>query len=206
MAPKIYTKTGDQGKTSLVGGQRVRKDHILIEAYGTIDELNAFLGQSLSFLNEFLSAKNNEPRNANFITTTSYSALIQQWEQIQNHLFNIGSHLACPDLEMQKHLPSVRSLPAENLEKWIDEMNLKLPDLKNFILPGGTPVSSSLHICRTICRRAERLCLKAKEDENTHQNISHDILIFLNRLSDYFFVAARHVNNLNSQPDQFWKK
>lgn len=171
---KIYTKTGDKGKTSLIGGKRVSKSHLRIEAYGTIDELNAYIG----FLRD-------QP-----IDLETKKTLLA----IQNNLFSIGTLLAL-DPENEKFQSDDNPYTSLNisdediqyLENEMDQFNKKLPDLAHFILPGGHPTVSICHICRTVCRRVERICVALNEEST----ISEKINIYLNRLSDYFFVLAR---------------
>jgi len=166
MATKIYTKTGDDGTTGLFGGARLPKDHIRIEAYGTIDELNSVIGWLMSTL--------SPPSVNSFL------------ENIQSRLFTIGSNLASdPDKEMIT--PDLLEEDITSIEKAIDQMQEGLPPLKHFILPGGSPSVSAAHLARTVCRRAERRCVAL------HHNSAVEpiILLYLNRLSDYFFVLAR---------------
>lgn len=181
---KIYTKTGDKGQTSLLGGQRVNKNHPKLEAYGTVDELNSHIGLLLSFIKKDIQDSEKEQ---NFLL------------QIQNHLFLLGSHLAClNDFDLKKFKVVDFSLEKiSNLEDSIDQLEKNLKPLKNFILPGGSTSSSQAHICRTICRRAERLVA-------TLENQDPIGLMYLNRLSDYFFVLARHFNQLQSIDDVIW--
>lgn len=167
MAFKIYTKTGDKGETGLFGGSRISKAHIRIEAYGTIDELNAFIGS----LDDLASANDCN---------------IAHLELIQNELFNIGSVLAS-DPEKELVVPNITNKHVTQLELLIDEMNTELPALKNFILPSGHVLVSTAHICRTVCRRAERAVVLLNESDN----IDELVLIYLNRLSDYLFTLAR---------------
>jgi cob(I)alamin adenosyltransferase len=171
MALKIYTKTGDKGKTSLLGGTKVPKSHIRIESYGTIDELNSFIG----FLNDQL--------------TNPHSKLLLK--EIQDRLFTIGSSLACdPEKEPAMKIPDLKEHDIKLLENEIDTMNESLPPMKSFILPGGHPAVSTAHICRCVCRRAERICVEMLE-----QDLFVDPLVikYLNRLSDYLFVMARFI-------------
>lgn len=164
---KIYTKTGDQGKTSLVEGTRISKAASRIEAYGTVDELNSFLG---------LLA--DQPVNA-----ARYPFL----KSIQDLLFVIGSNLASdPKKGMAKAAP-LGLEEIEKLEKAMDEMDALLPELRHFVLPGGHQAVSVAHICRTVCRRAERQVAKVAEEDGAPELV----LIYLNRLSDYFFVLSR---------------
>ena len=181
---KIYTKTGDGGETGLFGGERVSKNAIRIEAYGTIDELNAFIGLT--------------------IIEVSDKGVKDLLQKIQNWLFSIGADLATPDDEKTKKLNVFRT-PEEyylNLEKEIDNYENKLEELRNFILPGGTRGAALLHICRTITRRAERLVVAL----NNTVKIGNNIIIFLNRLSDLFFVLARFDNAISGTPDIKWNE
>ena len=181
MSPKIYTKTGDGGKTSLLGGKKVAKSHDRIEAYGNVDELNSFIG----FLKD---QKEVEARIGN------------QFYWIQEHLFNIGSLLATESDFSGFELPSVTINEVKQLEAWIDRYTDELPELKNFILPGGNQVVSLCHLCRTVCRRAERGVVRLSENEPVDENI----LVFLNRLSDYFFIIGRKLAKDLEAPEVPW--
>ncbi len=164
---KIYTKTGDQGTTSLLGGTRVLKSNIRIEAYGTVDELNAHLGM----LNDF------------DIGPTLKSRILR----IQHELFDIGAYLACETSPEKFHLPLIKEAHIQELELEIDQMEEELTPLRNFILPGGHPAVSQCHIARCVCRRAERNVIHLNE----YQEVSILVIRYLNRLSDYLFVFAR---------------
>ena len=169
MSMKIYTKTGDKGKTSLIGGTKVLKSDLRIEAYGTVDELNSFIGLCLDHL------KVHKIENA--------------LPEIQDRLFTIGSALACdPEKETKLKIPDLHEADVELLEKDIDRMNEVLPVMKSFILPGGHAAVSTIHIARTVCRRAERCCVKMQKKEMEVEDL---IIKYLNRLSDYLFVLAR---------------
>jgi cob(I)alamin adenosyltransferase len=182
MSSKIYTKTGDAGKTSLIGGTKVPKSHIRIQAYGTIDELNSFIG----LLNDQISDTHSR----------------EMLREIQDRLFTIGSSLACdPDKEIVMKIPDLKESDILLLETEIDQMNAKLPEMKSFILPGGHVSVSSAHICRTICRRAERLIVELDEKERLDQPL---IIKYLNRLSDYFFVLARWLGQLLGATETRW--
>jgi cob(I)alamin adenosyltransferase len=182
MSSKIYTKTGDTGNTSLIGGTKVPKSHIRIQAYGTVDELNAFTG----LLNDQISDAHSRE-------------LILE---IQDRLFTIGSFLACdPHKEISMKIPDLKESDIHLLENEIDQMNGKLPEMKSFILPGGHMVVSTAHICRTICRRAERLIVELDEKEHLNQP---PIIKYLNRLSDYFFVLARWLGHLLGVEEIKW--
>lgn len=168
MAFKIYTKTGDKGETSLFGGMRLPKHHIRIEAYGTVDELNSYIGLIRDNLEE-----------------KSMRSLLKE---IQDRLFTIGSNLAS-DPEKNMTTPDINPSDIELLEKEIDQMEAELPPLKNFILPGGHPTVSYCHIARCVCRRAERNMVQLSET-STVEGI---LLQYINRLSDYLFVLGRYV-------------
>jgi cob(I)alamin adenosyltransferase len=186
---KVYTKTGDSGQTGLFGGARVVKSDLRIECYGTVDELNSVLG----LVSAELNSQEDQPTNP----------LTQQTVEIQCELFNLGSHLACGNQEMRSSLPALQETFVERIENWIDEMDSELPPLKTFILPGGHPVAAQLHLARTVCRRAERRLVELQQETpKDHQALG---LRWLNRLSDYFFVAARFQNFKNEFEDIPWK-
>ena len=183
MAFKIYTKTGDLGKTSLIGGTKVSKNNIRIESYGTVDELNSYIG----LVNDLV--KDDITNNA--------------LKEIQDRLFTIGSCLACdPDKETGMQIPDLHIEDLSLLEQEIDRMTAELPEMKSFILPGGHPTISHLHIARCICRRAERICVAMQEAELFIEPI---IIQYLNRLSDYLFTAARYIGHLLEVEEVKWK-
>lgn len=183
---KIYTKTGDKGKTRLVGGCLVSKSDLRIEAYGSVDELNAMLGLTIVEIN----------------SDTKLTKLKQQLLRIQNELFNLGSLLACEDSSLITKLPALTDKHVNALETEIDEMSSVLPELKNFILPGGSRGSALMHVARTICRRAERNTVKLYEK---HPEVEIG-MVYLNRLSDYCFVASRFCNHTANLQDWIWQK
>lgn len=180
---KIYTKTGDKGETGLFGAGRVSKDSVRIESYGTVDELNSFIGYAIT------EVKDDEVKNL--------------LGKIQNELFIVGSNLATPDLskDKKKLIPEVKEAFYIEAEKAIDHFEEKIEPLKNFILPGGSKSSALLHICRTVCRRAERRVVTLSKAEE----IDEKIIILLNRLSDLFFVLARYENHISGNNDVIWK-
>lgn len=183
MAIKIYTKTGDLGQTSLIGGTKVPKSHLRIESYGTIDELNSFIG----LVNDHVA---EEGVNADL-------------KEIQDRLFTIGSSLACdPEKEPKMKIPDLKDEDILFLEKRIDEMNGQLPDMKHFVLPGGHPAVSVTHITRCVCRRAERNCVNLQEHELFVDQL---VIKYLNRLSDYLFVLARYVGKSLDVAEIAWK-
>lgn len=178
---KIYTRTGDRGDTSLFGGQRVPKDALRIEAYGTVDELNSVLG--------IARADNAEP------------ALDATLERIQDELFVLGADLATPRSLEKKGVRRIAHTEADRLEQEIDRFETGLQPLKSFILPGGSPVAARMHFARTVCRRAERIVVRLSRNED----IGDDITIYLNRLSDLLFVLARYANHAAHVPEVKWK-
>ena len=183
MALKIYTKTGDLGKTSLIGGTKVPKSHIRIDTYGTVDELNSYIG----LLGD------------SFNNTRSRTTL----KEIQDRLFTIGSSLACdPDREPLMKMPDLKETDITFLEREIDTMNDVLPVMKFFVLPGGHTAVSTAHVTRCVCRRAERCCVNMQE---------HDLFVdplvikYLNRLSDYLFVLGRFISHELKVAEIAWK-
>lgn len=183
MSLKIYTKTGDLGKTSLIGGTKVPKNHLRIETYGTIDELNSYIG---------LLGDHCTDASSNIIL-----------KEIQDRLFTVGASLACdPEQEPKMKIPDLKETDIALLENEIDQMNGVLPEMKSFILPGGHITVSTAHVTRCICRRAERLCVNMQE---------HDLFIdplvikYINRLSDYLFVLSRYLGHLLQVEEVSWK-
>ncbi|MGE5108125.1 MAG: cob(I)yrinic acid a,c-diamide adenosyltransferase [Sphingobacteriales bacterium] len=183
MALKIYTKTGDKGTTSLIGGTKVPKSHLRIEAYGTVDELNSYTGLCRDLLTD----------------EKCREVLLE----VQDRLFTIGSSLACdPIKEPKMRIPDLKESDIALLENEIDRMNDVLEPMKSFILPGGHPLLSHLHIARCVCRRAERCCVRLELESLEIDSI---ILKYLNRLSDYFFVLARYAGHLLKVNEIPWK-
>jgi cob(I)alamin adenosyltransferase len=174
---KIYTKTGDKGKTSLLGGTRVSKGHAKLEAYGTVDELNSVIG---------MVASKSVEHNA-FLTN------------IQHKLFNIGSLLAM-EKEVSFEMPDIDLTDVEALEKEIDRMNEHLEPLKNFILPGGSVAGAEAHLARCVCRRAERRVVVLDNEDYTL------VVQYLNRLSDYLFVLSRDLLRIEGKSETIWSK
>jgi cob(I)alamin adenosyltransferase len=180
---KIYTKAGDQGKTSLIGGTRVPKSHIRIESYGTVDELNSFIGL-LSDLVSDVKIKTD-------------------LKEIQDRLFTVGSSLACdPEKESALRIPDLKEEDVIGLELSMDKMNELLAPMKSFIIPGGHQAISTAHIARCVCRRAERLCVHMQEEDLFVETL---VIKYLNRLSDYLFTLARYIGHLNGVEDLPWK-
>ena len=180
---KIYTKAGDKGTTGLIGGTIVAKNDIRLEAYGTVDELNSFIGLLITFLYE------------EEIKTFLYG--------IQNKLFSIGSYLATDTSKTEINAASyLTETDVLNIENEIDRLNEKLPFLNNFILPGGSQAGALCHICRTVSRRAERRIHEAK----TIYHVDNHIFEYANRISDYFFVLSRYINISTEMKEICWKK
>ena len=183
MSTKIYTKTGDLGKTSLIGGTKVPKSHIRIETYGTVDELNSYIG----LVNDHI---NNE-----------HTKTVLQ--EIQDRLFTIGSSLACdPDKEPLMKIPDLKEDDINLLEREMDKMNDVLPPMKFFVLPGGHVAVSTTHVARCVCRRAERLCVNMQEHEIFIEPL---VIKYLNRLSDYLFVVSRYLANILHAKEIPWR-
>ena len=185
---RIYTRGGDDGSTSLVGGERVGKDDLRIEAYGTVDELNATVG---------LCRERNTAAGADPATRAEVDAML---ERIQQQLFDLGSGLAT---RLESRWPGQPVISADDvlwLEQRIDAMNEDLEPLRSFVLPGGGPVGAMTHLSRTICRRAERATFRLGRIEP----IADDDLRYLNRLSDYFFVLGRWVAKRHGEPETLW--
>ena len=196
MAIKIYTKTGDKGTTSLIGGTKVPKSHLRIESYGTTDELNSFIGLLGDHLD--LLAATSPPT-----ATAALAAIHSQLREIQDRLFTIGSSLACdPEKETKMSIPDLREQDVETLEKDIDSMDSQLPPMKAFILPGGHIAVSTAHIVRCVCRRAERSCVRMQEEQLAVDPL---VIRYLNRLSDYFFVLSRYLAHLLQADEIPWK-
>jgi len=185
---RIYTKGGDKGETALAGGQRVPKDSVRIEAYGTVDELNAFIGLACVTCSE-------ETTNAGRLGRLGHIL-----RRVQHELFNLGSQLST--LSKDLHPKQARITPAEikQLEHEIDEMNEELPALRSFVLPGGTRLNAELHAARTICRRAERWTVALARVEETPP----DAVRYLNRLSDALFVWSRWASHVMGVPEVLW--
>jgi cob(I)alamin adenosyltransferase len=179
---RVYTRRGDTGETSLVGGQRVKKVHPRIECYGTVDELNAFVGLALDSVRQYAQL---EP-------------LATILKRVQHELFNAGSILATLPEDQHPKQPRVTDRETRQLEHEIDSMNEELPALRSFVLPGGSRVNAELHVCRTVCRRAERLCTAMPDGDQ-------DTLKYLNRLSDAFFVWSRWVNHRLGIEETLWE-
>ena len=186
---KIYTKTGDKGTTSLIGGTKVPKSHIRIEAYGTVDELNSYIGLCKDLV----------------VDEQGKKILLE----IQDRLFTIGSSLACDPIKAPKmRIPDLKESDVELLEKEMDHMNETIAPMKNFILPGGHTILSQMHIARCVCRRAERCCVRLELIEvpgGESLEVEPIIIKYLNRLSDYLFVLSRYTGHQMKVEEIPWK-
>lgn len=183
MGVRIYTKTGDKGQTSLLGGTRVSKASLRIDTYGTVDELNSYVG----WIGDYQKDKD----------------IMSLLREIQDRLFTIGSALACdPHKEIRMRLPDLKEEDITLLEKAIDKMNDEVPPMRSFILPGGNEAISVCHVARCVCRRAERLCVGL---EAQHEFVAPLIIPYLNRLSDYLFMLARYTAHQLGIEDIPWK-
>ena len=184
---KVYTRNGDQGKTSLIGGVKVDKDDLRIDAYGTIDELNSVLGLCISEINKIENKKIKKET-------------IKIFTRIQNELFNLGSSLSRLDIDDENNFPSIKKTNIIKLENEIDQYNVNLTELTSFVLPGGSSINALLHLARTICRRSERICVSLMK----RTKIDENVLPYLNRLSDLFFVFSRWFSHKMDRAENLW--
>jgi cob(I)alamin adenosyltransferase len=193
---RVYTRGGDAGKTSLVGGARVDKDCRKLESYGTVDELLCLVGTARTLLSAF-------PRRAPAGRKAPVPAPeLEAWlRRIQNRLFDAGSILATPAGQSYPGMPSLTEADVTALEQGMDAMQAVLPALDSFVLPGGTPANAALHQCRAVCRRAEREALRLSREEA----VDPLVLKYLNRLSDWFFVISRYAAWLEGSPEYLWE-
>ncbi|MCC6263190.1 MAG: cob(I)yrinic acid a,c-diamide adenosyltransferase [Bryobacterales bacterium] len=185
---KIYTKSGDKGMTSLVNGRRVAKNHVRIDTYGTVDELNATLGLAAVTVAELEGAAPGLQRLGGILS------------RVQHELFNLGSLLATDPAHLHPKQPRITAADVAMLETEIDEMNEELPELTSFVLPGGCRLNAELHVSRTVCRRAERLCSTLSQEEKVPAEVLH----YLNRLSDALFVWSRWASKTLGVPEVLW--
>ena len=182
---RIYTRSGDRGDTALFGGGRVPKAHVRVEAYGTVDELNAAVGWAL--------------------TQTADRETRERLQTVQHDLFALGSELATPPPEGKRPRPETPALPLariDQMESWMDAADAELPELRAFVLPGGAPGAAALHVARTVCRRAERAVVRLAETDTVHEGVVR----YLNRLSDLLFTLARLENARSGRADVAWEK
>ena len=183
---KIYTKTGDKGETSLYGGTRVSKAAARVESYGTLDELNAFIGLAKAEISD--------------------EKVLNQLQKIQFDLFTVGSEAATPTDKLilangKNRLDlMISEKEISELELWMDDLNAELEPLKFFILPSGGNAAASIHVCRTVCRRAERAMVHLNETEE----VRPELIKYLNRLSDYLFILARYISKISGEKEEYW--
>lgn len=186
---KIYTRTGDRGQTALFGGQRVGKDHVRVEAYGEVDELNSLLGVAALHLER-----------------AALEEMLTRVRLLQTDLFALGARLATPAPEdggrPNDHIPPLPAERIAEMEAWIDAADAELEPLRNFVLPGGSEAAATLHLARTVCRRAERRVIALAREAH----IDDEVVVFLNRLSDLLFTWARLANHRAGVPDVPWNE
>jgi cob(I)alamin adenosyltransferase len=187
---KVYTRTGDRGETALVGGKRVPKDSLRIEAYGAIDELNSIVGLARVFNEESLDAGE------------AHQFLDEVLCRLQDELFDLGSELATPPEFFQQGMYRVGDQEIDRLEKLMDKCQKDLEPLASFVLPGGGRVGAYLHQCRTVCRRAEREILRLSREEE----INPEVIKYVNRLSDLFFVLSRWIAKQTGEQEYLWQR
>jgi len=194
---RIYTRTGDDGTTGLVGGQRIKKNALRIETYGTVDELSSAIGLVRTALHDVQRTRPVQDLAA----AIARAARLDAWlAWTQDMLFNLGSDLATLPGDRWEGMPLIETADAEQLERAIDEAQADLEPLANFILPGGSSAGAFLHLARTICRRCERLLITLDDNEA----ISPDVIRYVNRLSDALFVWSRWINAVLEQPEHLW--
>ena len=186
---RVYTRRGDQGETSLAGGQRVPKDGPRIEAYGTVDELNSFLGAARVTASELAA------------TEARLSPLAAVLLRVEHELFNLGSILATLPEDVHPQQARVTDAEVSQLESEMDRMNAELPPLRSFVLPGGSRLNAELHLCRTVCRRAERATVALGRVES----VPPEAVRYLNRLSDALFVYSRWASHVTGAPETLWE-
>jgi cob(I)alamin adenosyltransferase len=184
---RVYTRQGDRGETSLAGGQRVPKDGARIEAYGTVDELNSFIGAARATIDS--------------LAAPPLAPLSEILLRVQHELFNLGSILATLPADVHPKQARVTDVDITQLEAEMDRMNADLPALRSFVLPGGSRLNAELHICRTVCRRAERAAVALSRVEE----IPPETVRYLNRLSDALFVWSRWVSHVTGAPETLWQ-
>ena len=191
----VYTKTGDKGTTSLVGGRRVKKFDPRVEAYGTVDELNSHIGLLAEMVSNSSITSTTSSNNDSSITSITSSL-----KKMQDCLFVIQTLLATEDESIYQKLPQLKEDAVAEVEHWIDEMEAKLPKHNRFVIPGGSLASAQAHVCRTVCRRAEREIVRLTEEETIEENL----MKYINRTSDYLFVLSRYILLLEEREEHFW--
>jgi cob(I)alamin adenosyltransferase len=191
---RVYTRSGDSGETALAGGQRIAKDDARIAAYGTVDELNSFMGAARVTANELI------PRDSGL---RPLAAILLR---VQHELFNLGSILATLPEDVHPRQARITGTEVAQLEAEIDRMNPELPSLRSFVLAGSSRLNADLDICRTVCRRAERACIElARREKDTPKCVPPEAIRYLNRLSDALFVWSRWVSHVTGTPETLWE-
>lgn len=198
---RIYTRTGDAGDTRLAGGQRTRKDDLRIECYGTVDELNAFVGAARVTAREFTIQTQRPDAGQMPAPQQQLVSFEAKLKRIQHELFNLGSILATLPQDVHPKQPRITQAEIDALEQDMDRANADLEPLRSFVLPGGSRLEAELHVCRTVCRRAERRLVQLAAE----QEVPAEALPYLNRLSDAFFVWSRWVNRTLGAPESLWE-
>lgn len=191
----VYTKTGDKGTTSLVGGRRVKKFDPRVEAYGTVDEFNSHIGLLAEMVSNSSITSITSSNNDSSITSITSSL-----KKMQDCLFVIQTLLATEDESIYQKLPQLKEDAVAEVEHWIDEMEAKLPKHNRFVIPGGSLASAQAHVCRTVCRRAEREIVRLTEEETIEENL----MKYINRTSDYLFVLSRYLLLIENREEHFW--
>lgn len=202
---KIYTRTGDKGKTSLFNGTRVDKNNIRVESYGAIDELNSIVGVCISFLAREKSLKKSgktQIQTSGQIGPTLPDKIKKELQQVQHDLFDIGAVLANPVVDPSSDLMTHWTKRIKEFESLIDSLTAQLTVLSSFILPGGSEAGALLHLSRTSCRRVERTIITLSQSEK----VPNEIIVYINRLSDLFFTMSRYINHIENQQETSWKK
>lgn len=185
---RVYTRSGDDGTTALIGGKRVGKDDLRVESYGCVDELIAYVGLARAYATTLLE------------TLPTVRTLVGELLGVQHCLYNLGAQLATPSGDVNPRQPRIRAEDTDHLEQSIDRANGELPALRSFVIPGSTELSAQLHVCRAVCRRAERLCVGLDRRET----VDPLLLRYLNRLSDALFVWSRWADLLQQREETLW--
>lgn len=201
MANRLYTRSGDDGTTGLFGGARVSKDHPRVEAYGTVDELNAAIGLAAAEVRRQQLAKVGTREAASVLASRFDQLLLHVLDDLQSRLFDIGADLATPEGSKQEaKILRISDEQVAEVEKWIDEIDSENPPMKSFVMPGGSELAARLHLARTICRRAERAMIHLRHTEP----VSDGAIVYINRVSDLLFAMARRANRQAGVADVPW--
>lgn len=191
----VYTKKGDDGTTSLVGGRRVKKCDLRVEAYGTVDELNAHVGLLAAMV-----GNKREDTNVDYDIRERFEPIVGQLKRVQNSLFVVQTLLATEDAATYAQLPQLPPAVVDEMEGWIDTIDDQLPKLKSFVMPGGSVLSAQAHVARTVCRRAEREMVRLAGETTVEEVLCK----YINRLSDYLFVISRYLLLAEHRDEKYW--